>query len=85
MDTGIKVVHDNKHLNPEQQVYCEELLNCLLHLLSIGATAGALDKVFCPELTGIFQSFSNVFLPATRKITNTAEAGIIVQATDVPL
>ena len=66
MHTDIKVLHDNKHLNPEEQVCCEELLNCLLHLVNTRATTGALDKVFCPELTGIPQSISNAFLPVSR-------------------
>ena len=55
MHTGTKVLHDNEHFSPEQQVLCEELLDCLLHLPRIRSTTGALDKVFCPELAGILQ------------------------------
>ena len=78
VDANIKVLHDSKHLNPEKQVCCEKLLNCLLDLPDIRATGGALGKVFCPELTGVLQSFSNMFLPSSRKIINTAEVGIVI-------
>ena len=84
MHTHIKLLHDNESLNPEEQVLCEELLNCLLHFPRIRSTAGALDKVFCPEFTGILQCSSNVFLPESRKIINTAEVSIVIQATNVP-
>ena len=85
MDTDIKIPHDDEDLNPEQQMCCEELINCLLHLLSIRTTAGALHKVFCPELTGIFQCTSNMFLPVSRNIIDIAKDNIVIQVTDIPL
>ena len=85
MDTSIKVPHDDKNLNPEQQVFCEELFNCLLHFLSVRATSGALCKMLCPELAGIFQPISNIFLPSSRKIIDIAEVDIVIQITDIPL
>ena len=85
MNTDIKVPHDDEDFNPEQQVCCEELVNCLVYLLRIRTTARALHKVFCPELASILQCISNIFLPATRKITDTAEISIVIQVTDVPL
>ena len=85
IDTGIKVPHDDEDLNPEQQVCCEELVNCLLHFLSITATARALHEMFSPEFTGIFQSLPNVFLPASRKIIDLAEVRKVIQVTDVLL
>ena len=84
MDTDIKILHNNKDLNPEQQVLREELLNCLLNHSNIRTTAGALDKVLCPELTSILQGISNMSLPVSGKITNTAEVSIFIQATNVP-
>ena len=85
MDTGIKVPHNAEDLNPEQQVCCEELINCLLHFPSIRATAGALHQMFGPVLTGIFQSFPDVFLPASRKTIDLAEDSTIIQVTDILL
>ena len=85
MDTDIKVPHDDEDLNPGKEVCCEELVNCLLHFLSVTVAAGAVHKVFCPELTGILQPISNVFLPSSRKIINIAENSKVIQVTDVPL
>ena len=85
IDTGIKVPHDDEDLNPGQQVFCKELVNCLLHFLNIRATAGAPHKVSCPELTGISQCFSNVPLPASRKIIGITDVAMVPQVTDSPL
>jgi len=84
MDTSVKILHEGKDLNPRKEVCGEKPVNCLLHLLSIAAVAGALGKVFSPEATGISQGISNVLLPMSGKIINFTENSIAVQVADVP-
>ena len=85
MDANIKIPCDDEDLNPGKEVCCKEHVKCLLYFLSITPTDRALGKVFCPELTGILQCISNVFLPSRRKITNITKNSIVIQVTDVPL
>src|SRR5882757_7609241 len=85
MDTGVEISHDDKDLNPEQEVRRKEPVDGLLHPLSAVIIAGSLDKVFRPEATSIFQRISDVLLPATIEILYILEISVIIQVADVPL
>ena len=64
---------------------CEELVNCSLHFFNTRASAGDIQKVFCPEATCIFQSISNVVLLVSREIFNLTENSMATQVADIPL
>ena len=85
MNTNLKISCKDQDLNPKQEASCKEVLNCLLHILSIITVAKNLCKVVCPELARIFQGIANVSSLEYWKILNLAEDSMVIQLADVPL
>ena len=85
INPNTKVPCECKDLNPMQQMLCEELFNCFLHFLDTRAAGRNLQKVLCPKITCIFQTISNVVLPATREILDLTENSIVIKVADIPL
>ena len=78
INPNIKIPCKCKDLNPVWQTCCEELVNCPLYFLNMGAGARDLQKVFCPETTCIFQSVSNVVLLVGRKVFDLTQDSMII-------
>ena len=85
MNTSVKIPHHNEDLNPKEQVCCEELINCLLDLLSIRTTVGGIYEVPCPEATGIPQGIPNMGLLMSGEIFTSTEDSVVIQIADILL
>src|SRR5882757_499749 len=85
MNTNVQVFQETEGLNPEQEVGCEEFVNCLVHVLNTRTTASSSHKVVCPEAAGILQCTPNVGCSVFWEIFDLGERNIIFQLADVLL